>query len=156
MQYYKIVISVLIAAMMFVFFGCGEQKAVIVDAEALAGDISEIYNDSEIEFVDIVGEAIDARYGLKGLYSFIHVEGSITVTADEILVMEAIDEVSAEKAYELLKSYRDERIELFASYAAGEVPKLENALLKKAGKYLLFVVSEDIADAEEIWKDYVG
>ncbi|MBQ8208761.1 MAG: DUF4358 domain-containing protein [Clostridia bacterium] len=142
--------------MLFALASCGEKKEITIDIEALAAEISEIYKDGEIELTNIGEETVDINYGIKGLYSYVHCEGSITLTSDEILVIEATDEANAEKAYEIIEEYRLERIKLYSSYAMDQVPKLEDALLERAGKYIIFVVSEDTSEAEKIWNEYKG
>lgn len=142
--------------MLFSFVGCGDKGDVLIDAEALAADISELFVASDIELVQLNAESVDIRYGIGGLYDFIYAEASITVSSDEILVVEAKDEDKAAKIFEMLGVYRDERAELFASYAPEQVSKLEDALLERAGKYVIFVASDSTDEAEKIWKEYKG
>ncbi len=134
---------------------CGEKKVIYININDLAAKLDEIYVGTDIELVDIEGEAVDVHYGIKGLYSSARVKGSITITSDEYVILECVDEESAEKAYNLFNDYRTERIKLFSSYASEQVPKLENALLKQAGKYVVFVVADNAEMANDIWKGYV-
>lgn len=138
------------------FCSCGEKEPVVIDIDAISSDIGSIYDGVGIELATLEGEAADTSLGLAGLYKKIHVESSITVTSDEFVVMEAIDAASAEKAYKILDSYRKERIALFSSYAADQVPKLENALLEREGNYVIFVVTENTSEAKDIWNKYKG
>lgn len=138
------------------FCSCGEKEPVVIDIDAISSDIASVYEGAHIELAPLEGEAADAHLGLTGLYEKIHAESSITVTSDEFVVMEALDEASAEKAYKILDSYRKERIALFSSYASEQVPKLENALLEREGNYVIFVVAENITEAKDIWNRYKG
>lgn len=137
------------------FLSCGEKNDVIIDMNDLAVKLDEVYVGTDIELVDIEGEAIDIQYGLSGLYTDARVKGSITITSDEYVILECTDEKSAEKAYTILNDYRAERIKLFASYASEQVPKLENAMLKQAGKYVVFVVADNDDMVNDIWKGFV-
>lgn len=147
-----------ILAVLFVLFSlasCEEEKEVVIDAEKLSGEISALYENGEIELVNIDNaEAFDIQYGLKGLYSFFYAEGSIAITSDEIVILEGTDADNAKKAYDTLEAYRKSRIKLFRSYAPEQVPKLEEALLERAGRYIIFVVAEDTSEAEKIWREY--
>ncbi|MEE0969560.1 MAG: DUF4358 domain-containing protein, partial [Clostridia bacterium] len=136
--------------------GCGEnvEKIINIDAEALASELSEIYANGEIELLPLNSESSASRYGIDKYSDFIYAEASVTVTSDEIVVVRAIDKESAETVYEILKNYCEERAELFGSYAPDQVPKLEDALLERAGKYVVLVVSEDTSEAEKIWNKY--
>ncbi len=145
------------AAVLFVSCQKTPDRAVVdIDPEALYNELSEAYCDDDIELVELDRETADLTFGLGGMYSAIYAKASIGAFADSILVLEASDLVSAEKIYDMLKTYCEERTKLFASYALSEVPKLENALMERAGKYVVFVVSDDIEKAEEIWNSYKG
>ncbi len=137
-------------------FGCGGNKDIVIDASALALEISEHYNGGEIELVELSSQTLDSRYGLSGLYTYIYSCASVTVTSDEIAVIEGVDIEDAKSIYKIMDRYREERAELFASYAAEQVPKLEGSLLARAGKYVIFVASDDISAAEKIWNKYKG
>ncbi len=155
------ILSVLaVLAVVLFLFACAEEtpentdKDIIIDAEALANDISKAYGTGEIELISLDSASCDIRYGISGLYSYVYAEASVTVTSDEILVIEASSEENADTIYGLIDTYRMERAELFASYAPGEVPKLEGAFLEKAGRYIVFVASDNVDEAERIWEDY--
>ena len=147
---------------LFSFVSCNSEKEksdpdrdIDIDVSKLSDDISKIYDDGEIELIEIdSAEAFDINYGLKGLYTFYYAEGSIAITSDEIVIIEANDKKDAKKVYEMLDSYREARIKLFNSYAKDQVPKLEDALLERVGKYVIFVVAEDVSEAEKIWREY--
>lgn len=141
---------------LFSFFSCGENKNVVIDVATLSSEIANTFDGGGIELVEIDDETVDIHYGLKGMYSDAYCLVSITVTSDELLIIEATDEATAEKAYALLDEYVNERIELFTSYAPEQVSKLESAMLQRAGKYVILLVAEDTAEAEKIWKKHRG
>ncbi len=147
------VIAVLVLASLV---SCGEKKEIVIDIGSLASDLDAIYEGTEIELVDIEGEAVDIHYGIKDLYSAACVKGSITITSDEYVILECVDNESAEKVYAILDEYCEERIKLFASYASEQVPKLENAILKQIDKYVVFVVADNADMANDILKGYIG
>lgn len=140
---------------LFSIVSCGEKRDIVIDINAFASELDRVYFGTDIELVDIEGEAVDVHYGINGLYDAARVKGSITITSDEYVILECTDEESAEKAYNIINDYRAERIKLFSSYASEQVPKLENALLKRAGKYVVFVVADNDGMVNDIWKGYV-
>ena len=58
-----------------------------------------------------------------------------------------------QKAEELLKKRVESQSTLFASYNAPEVAKLDAAILKTKGNYVVFCVTDDTAKANEIIKE---
>ncbi len=150
--YFFLITALAIASLV----SCGENKEIVIDINNLAASLDTVYTGTDIELVDIEGEAITIHYGIKGLYSSARVKGSITITSDEYVVLECVDAESAEKAYDILNEYRTERFKLFSSYASEQVPKIENALLKQVGKYVVFVVADNADMVNDIWKGYIG
>ena len=140
---------------LFSIVSCGEKKDIVIDINELASKLDGVYEGTDIELVDIEGEAVDIQYGIKGLYDNARVKGSITITSDEYVIIECFDEESAEKVYDIINDYRTERIKLFSSYASEQVPKLESSLLKRAGKYVVFVVADNDRMVNDIWKGFV-
>ncbi|MBR4295231.1 MAG: DUF4358 domain-containing protein [Clostridia bacterium] len=137
------------------FFGCAEadNKVYDIDISKMAADISAEF-DASVELTRLTEQSVNDRYGLKGLFSEIYAEASVAISADEFVVIKAIDEESAKQAYDMLDKYRKERADLFRTYAPDESPKLEKALLDRAGEYVFFVACEDTSSAEKIWKEY--
>ena len=134
---------------------CGEKNDVVIDINELASAFDAVYDGTDIELVDIEGEAIDIHYGIKDHYSSARVKASVAITSDEYVILECVDEERARKVYDVLSDYRTERIKLFSSYASEQVPKLENALLKRAGEYVVFVVADNYDMVNDIWKGCV-
>ena len=44
----------------------------------------------------------------------------------------------------------------YEDYGPAEVPKLDSAVIKSAGSYVVMCVSDDNAKAEEVIKSYLG
>lgn len=133
-------------------FSCGNAKKDInIDVSEVALKLSSELASEKAGLVELTEDSSAIRYGIGGLYSKIYCEASATVASDEFAVIEANDEQAAGKIVSKLDAYRKERISLFASYAASEVPKLEDALLESEGKYVIFVSSDKLDAAKEIW-----
>ena len=135
---------------------CGESKAVEINTEELARALENEYLGGKNELISFGEETGRVRYGIDGLYSYLYCCGSITIASDEVVLVEGKSEDDAKKIYELIEKYRNDRIELFKSYAADEVPKLEDAFLERSGKYVIFVASEDVSVAKKLFKEAKG
>ena len=75
-------------------------------------------------------------------------------TACEVAVIECKGTSQTEDVEKLFKTRVANQSELFASYNAGEVAKLDKAIIKTAGKYAVLCVCDDTEKAEEILKNY--
>ena len=78
---------------------------------------------------------------------------SDAATADEIVVAECKDEDAAKKAAELLNTRVKNQKDRFATYNPDEAPKLDKAIVKSSGKYVVLCVCDDYDKAESILKD---
>ena len=74
-------------------------------------------------------------------------------TADEIVVVQCKDEDTAKAVSELLKTRVQNQKELFASYNPDEAAKLDKAIIKSSGKYVVLCVCDDYDKAESILKE---
>lgn len=73
--------------------------------------------------------------------------------APEVVVLKAKDSKYLDDVEELFKTRIAERSKLFADYNAPEAEKYDNALIKKAGSYMVFCVTDDTDAAEKILKE---
>lgn len=151
-----LILLTLVIASSFIFAaGCDKasedsssNKEISVDTKALASDII-----AKVKFVaamnEINSELLDINYTVE--------EGTTGVSykaggqfADEVTIFTAKDEASAKKMLDNVKEYIDEQKDIFASYAPGEVVKLEKAITMQKGKYVVFCVTADIETAKTI------
>ncbi|MGN1047746.1 MAG: DUF4358 domain-containing protein [Eubacteriales bacterium] len=148
----KFPVVILIFLLTALLFSCGNAKKDInIDVSEVASKLSSELASEKAGLVELTEDSSAIRYGIVGLYSKMYCEASVTVASDEFAVIEASDEQTAGEIVNKLDAYRKERISLFASYAASEVPKLEDALLESEGKYVIFVSSDKLDAAKEIW-----
>lgn len=73
--------------------------------------------------------------------------------ACEVAVVKCSDSIYVSEVKELFETRVKNQSALFADYAAGEVAKLDSALIKTAGNYVAFCVTDDAKKAEEILKE---
>ena len=74
-------------------------------------------------------------------------------TADEIVVVECKDEDAAKAVSEKLKTRVQNQKDLFSTYNTDEAAKLDKAIIKTSGKYVVLCVCDDYEKAESILKD---
>lgn len=77
-------------------------------------------------------------------------------TVDEVSVWEGKDDAAAQKIEETLQQRVDQRKEDYADYKPEEVPKLDNAVLVRSGKYVVLCVTDDAAAAQKIADEALG
>lgn len=146
----------LLAALVCIFAltGCKkeETKEVTVDPTQLVTDLSATVTSSTLSAVST--EVRSDTYMTLDAAQIDNITASLNsgTGACEIAVITCKDASYAEKATEQLQSYLDSRADLFAGYAPDEVPKIEEALIKSAGNYVVLCVTDDTAAAEEVLK----
>ncbi|QUH30571.1 DUF4358 domain-containing protein [Vallitalea guaymasensis] len=137
---------------LFTLVGCGgKDKDITIDISALAGDLT-----SKIEFQDdltkIEGNSIESIYQIDYAVSS-EVYVSSGATAEEVAVFELKDETEADNAYKAAGERIDAQKQAFESYVPEEMEKLDNAVVKKVGKYVIVCVANDNT-AEDIIGTY--
>lgn len=151
----NIFVIFLIFILSFCLFSCSDSERtddtqIDIDIEALASSISELPAYADADMVKLNDGNIEMRYNFGGQYEAIVAYASATSASDEIIVICAEDTSSANTLIERIDEYREERIELYASYAMEQVPKLEGAYLEGIGRYVVFATAEDTSKIEDI------
>lgn len=70
-------------------------------------------------------------------------------TAETIAILQVSAESFADTTYNALIAYRDATLETYRDYQPDEVPKLENAIIKRNGLKFALVVCKDVEAAEK-------
>lgn len=151
-----IVAAGLLLTLSLSLFGCGKEEAVeshkiTIDVETLAdkivteGSFQDDMNPLDEEQFDAVYEGVDeSLISKKCIYT------GTGATAEQVVVLEAKDDASAEKLKEQLHTKLEEDIEENKDYLPKEVSKLESAVLEVKENYAIMVVSGDNDRVEEI------
>ena len=153
MKKLKLILVALLSLLLLA--SCGGKKSsgeVTVDPSALAKQLAEetVTSDtlSEIStyimastyFVDTAKIEASSAYMSTG------------ASACEAAVIKCSDTDYVSEVSDLLKQRVSNQKDLYSSYNAGETTKLENAIIKTSGKYVVLCVCDDTAKAEEILK----
>ncbi len=141
----------LIAAMAMVLTACsgGDSKQVSLDLARVSEDLNGTISTDKLTQAD--SSMLSSIYffeedQVKEIVAFL----SSGATADEICVCECKDADAAASMKKLFKSRVESQSELYASYKAEEVDKLDNALIETVGNYAVLVVSDDYDTARNI------
>ncbi len=103
------------------------------------------------DMTELDGDGIILRYGIVDKYTDAYAVVSATIASDECVIFKAKDESAAAEIAELLKTYRNERIELYNGYAPEETPRLKSAFIDARGCYVVFAATLTPDMAAEIW-----
>lgn len=148
-------LSFVLASLMLILSltACGEKapKEVTVSAADLAKQLTETVSDGTLAADPVVSDILASTY-------FVDMEQveesaaymSTGATASEVAVIKCTDSSYASEVEDLFKSRVESQSELFASYAPDEVKKLDAAVIKVSGNYVVLCVTDDTSKAESI------
>lgn len=103
------------------------------------------------DMTELDSDSIMLRYGVIDKYSDVFAIVSASIASDECVIFKANDESSAKEIVELLKTYRNERIELYNGYAPEEAPRLESAYIGEKNGYVIFAATLTPETAESLF-----
>ncbi|MBO4214656.1 MAG: DUF4358 domain-containing protein [Lachnospiraceae bacterium] len=67
--------------------------------------------------------------------------------------MSVKDEADVEEAKESLKKHLEHRKNLFANYAIEQASRLDTAVLKASGRYVVLIIADDYSKIEKAFDD---
>lgn len=137
-----------IAAAIAVFLaGCGN-SAKEIDAAALAESlVNEITYEDKLESVD--ADTISMYIEVPENTESVMYMGSGS-TAEEVAVFTSEDAETAGETLKKVQEHLDDQTASFQAYKAEEAKRVEDAVLKQEGKYVILCVSGDADKANEI------
>ena len=142
----------LAACMVFgIFTGCGQKaKPVEYDLDALSQQIEQSGAFSDI--LSPITKKIAASF-----YGFDDVEVAecvVLCSTGATTEESALFKCSGEEAAAKIKASADKRVEtqrtVYESYAPGEMPKLDDAIVTQSGLYVFYIVSADAAKVQSV------
>lgn len=139
-----------------VLASCGEQaENVEVDINALAEalDTGITYQDP-LEKLD--DDMVGMLYSVDGLVDASVVYMGSGATAEEIAVFDCVDADTAKnKVKPIVEDHVKSQIEAFENYVPEEVAKLNEAVIRQVGEYVVLSVSNDVDGANKILDEYL-
>ena len=154
MKRYKIAAVLLAVLFIFGLSACGSGKT--ADPAAALQTIRDSVPFSE-ELTELDKTAVCKNYDLEetDLAGCAAAIGS-GATAENAVVIEGTDRAAARRVEAALRAFLDDWIEGYSDYKPEEVPKLEQAVLKVKGNYVILCVSADSGRAAAVVKDILG
>lgn len=134
--------------------GCGDQKDLTIDVNAMAKDMAEqvTYQD-QIALIDgdMAGMMYDIPEGVENVAIYM---GS-GATAEEASVFEAKDEETAKKMKTVAEEHIKNQRAAFEDYIPEEVKKLDKAIIEQEGRYVAVCVTDDTENAQKVIDGYL-
>ncbi len=142
------------ACLLFAACGSGDQE-ITVDIDALAGALNTgIAYEDPLEKLD--DGMVGMLYAVDGLVTGSVVYMGSGATAEEIAVFACNDANTAKNEVRpIVEEHVEDQIESFRDYVPGEVTKLEQAVIRQAGSYVVLSVSNDPDAANSILDEYL-
>lgn len=147
--------------LMTLFTACSSEKTQEETTTAFSLEIAEISQtvlDAGV-FEDELA-AIDTSYSemLMGIaasdYTNAIICGSSGATAEMVAVFETADSDAASSLKEKCEAYVTRQTQSYADYKPAEVDKLDHAVIKSSGQYVILCVAKDYESAENIISEY--
>ncbi len=153
MKKLKLITSALLMTFALTACGGGSSKEVNVDVNKLAQTLSEETVTGET-LTQANADMIPQIYALTAddIASAAAYTNSGS-TAYDIAVVECKEADQAAEIEKQFNTYVQTRTDLFASYNQDEVKKLDDAVVKTAGKYVVLCVSDDSSKAKDVLKE---
>ena len=125
-----------------------------MDIDKLAENISTAveYDDYLYPLEDDVTESIFTGIDAEDCVSY----GGTGATSETVAIFEAENEAQAEEFKVKLEEYRKSCAAAFEKYTAGELDKLNAAIIRTVGKYAIFSVSPDSDKINSVIDDFVA
>ncbi len=105
---------------------------------------------------DIDKEQLFSLYGIKDEYVayFAGIKSSSSVSKDEAIVIQAMEEGSACSVRDCLQDHYDKILKESQEYLPDEYEKIKNSKVVKDGIYVYLFVSDENEKMEDIYKSY--
>jgi len=146
-------IAAVLAAVMLAVSGCGAKKDIQIDIDALASELAAgVAFEDELSLID--DGMIPMLYDPDVYADAVLYLGS-GATAEEIAVFACEDETRAKGMLDEANSHIESQIISFEDYIPAEVQRLEEAIVRQAGRYVVIVVTADTDAAEKILDEHL-
>lgn len=152
-KYLTVIFAAMMAALALTACGGGSEKEVTIGVDELAGKLAMETVTSD-QLAAVSSEILASTYFIE----MDKVEDSAAylssgASACEAAVIKCKEADYASEVAELLKNRAKNQSTLYASYNAAEAKKLDNAIVRTSGKYVVLCVADDMEKAESILED---
>ncbi|MDO4475116.1 MAG: DUF4358 domain-containing protein [Eubacteriales bacterium] len=149
----KFTLAVLTILAIFLLTACGGKKSgdITVDITKLCDDLKATVTSGDLIIANENNLAATYFFEMDKLEESIAALNS-GANACEVAIVKCKDSDYVSEVQDLFKGRVQNQSNLFADYNAAEVSKLDAAIIKSAGNYVVFCVTDDTAKAEEVLK----
>ena len=131
---------------------CSKQE-ITIDIKELSDSLLQNVTFSD-ELTQIDEKVVESLYNIdNAINEYVYISSG--ATADEIAVFEFENADDAKKALENARDRISKQREDYETYIPAEVKKIDNAIVKNSGRYLIVCVS-DGDEAAKIIDDYIN
>ena len=126
------------------------------DAQAILDEILANHTFSDMtEFEDVM--FLEVLYGINGadVKQFAMYMNETGITADEIIIIEAVDADATKRVSELVMNWYTAKGIQMKDYLPEEYKKIEKSSVKTTGNYVYMVVADDNEAIEKIIEKYI-
>lgn len=148
----KIRFILIMLAVTLTLSACSKQE-ITIDIKELSDSLLQNVTFSD-ELTQIDEKVVESLYNIdNAINEYVYISSG--ATADEIAVFEFENADDAKKALENARDRISKQREDYETYIPAEVKKIDNAIVKNSGRYLIVCVS-DGDEAAKIIDDYIN
>lgn len=150
----KFSILTLIIIMLFSFSACSSEEAKNVDLSSIKNEILEKTGATPLDFTE---DSFNNYYGIEGskLKQNSSYQAQVNAyVADEIVLVEAIDEEAAKFVEETLKSCLEQKISQLTGYDPDSLAVAKGTTVHRDGNYVAMFFSQSRKAMEDIYDSY--
>jgi predicted small secreted protein len=136
---------------------CNQKKDVAIDVEALATEATKgaEFREAMQELNDDTVINIYSSLNLSDVEKYKVFVNSTGGKADELAIFKAKDTAKAEEIYKAVKERIEDLKFAFEGYVPEELQYIENAVVKKDGKYVMMAISQKYEKVNEIFTKHL-
>ncbi len=147
-----------ILAIGMIFTGCQKKESLtVIDIDAVSTEVINVaeFRDELEELDDTVLTNIYTTIQLSDIEKYKVYVNSTSAKAEELAIFEAKDEAKAENILQAVNERIKDLKFGFEGYLPEELQIIENAVVKKEGKYVLFAVGQNYEKINEVFMKYI-
>lgn len=140
-----------------VLVGCEKKDGLVIDLNALSTEVINVaeFRDELEELDDTILTNVYTSLQLSDVERYKVYVNSTSAKAEELAIFEAKDEAKAENVLQAVNERIEDLRFGFEGYLPEELNYIENAVVKKEGKYVLFAVGQNYEKINEVFLEYI-
>lgn len=154
----KAILSLMMVLIVFTMLtACNKKEDVVIDIDALASEVMAAaeFREPTQELDDTILTNIYSSLQISDIQKYKVYVNSTSGKAEELALFEAKDEAKAEAIFQAVKERIEDLKFGFEGYVPEELQYIENAVVKKEGKYVLFAVGQKYEKINDIFVKHI-